>query len=661
MMSTIWINDMPECLVYILRVVVAPLATLALSAWLARIAVRRRYVMLLLGLALLLIGCAAWSNPKHIGFFEPMCNALPSFFLSRGDYDWPLSAETFVVTRILYDLFHVAVIIYMLSILLAFFGIELVNRLFVGCRVLFRRPVNVFWGYSDEAQSIAASMEGTERGGVVFALHETGGSWMKMQESESVHVLSRNGWKWERDDPERCRMLLSAERHFFLGPDGQMNIAGAEAVVRRLRGKGVQVKLYVRVGAESENDVVCKWADRWNCGEDSRAEVIIVREDALVSRRFLLRHPMLECPRISIDTNNATVTGDFKVLLLGFGSQGRTLLSDMICDSQYLSPDKTRTPFEVHVFDRDPSSFGAYAEMCREAVFRYNVKFNGVEIGTADFWQQFQAEMAICPYNRVVVCLHDDNENISVATTIARIYKEMRLLSRGVVFARIRNSQVANCVDAMFGYDECQRTFMPFGSMSETYSFENIVTRKWERGALWLNGDYNKKPGDPHDADMDAELWRKTSTFSKESSRASFFHQRNLLRLIGYCVDDTSNVNECFKDEDPMNHLDVLAEDEHLRWMAFHLVRGIKAWRPSDEEIENRIANTGKRAVHNAIDELNAHADLVEYSELPGVDSQFDSINARHGFVKIKGSQEKDKGLIRSEAMRQSGLGIEKI
>ena len=126
-MSTIWINDMPECLVYILRVVVAPLATLALSAWLARIAVRRRYVMLLLGLALLLIGCAAWSNPKHIGFFEPMCNALPSFFLSRGDYDWPLSAETFVVTRILYDLFHVAVIIYMLSILLAFFGIELVK------------------------------------------------------------------------------------------------------------------------------------------------------------------------------------------------------------------------------------------------------------------------------------------------------------------------------------------------------------------------------------------------------------------------------------------------------------------------------------------------------------------------------------------------------
>ena len=30
------INDMPGCLVYILRVVVAPLVTLALAAWLAK-------------------------------------------------------------------------------------------------------------------------------------------------------------------------------------------------------------------------------------------------------------------------------------------------------------------------------------------------------------------------------------------------------------------------------------------------------------------------------------------------------------------------------------------------------------------------------------------------------------------------------------------------
>jgi len=145
---------------------------------------------LFLGLLLLLIGCVAWSNPRHVGFFEPVCNALPSFFLSRGDYDWPFPPETPVAIRMLYDIFHVAVISYMLSILLAFFGIELVNRLFVICRVLFRRPINVFWSCSDEAQCIAESMKGVERLSAVFALHGTKASWMKMQEAESVRALS---------------------------------------------------------------------------------------------------------------------------------------------------------------------------------------------------------------------------------------------------------------------------------------------------------------------------------------------------------------------------------------------------------------------------------------------------------------------------------------
>ena len=98
-----------------------------------------------------------------------------------------------------------------------------------------------------------------------------------------------------------------------------------------------------------------------------------------------------------------------------------------------------------------------------------------------------------------------------------------------------------------------------------------------------------------------------------------------------------------------------------MRWMAFHLVRGIKAWNPTDDEIAERIVNTGKAARHNAISDLNAHAGLVDYSELPDVDSRFDAVNVRHGFASGKNAQEKDKGFIRSEAMRQSGLAIRKI
>ena len=269
--------------------------------------------------------------------------------------------------------------------------------------------------------------------------------------------------------------------------------------------------------------------------------------------------------------------------------------------------------------------------------------------------------MALAPYNRIVVCLPDDKDNIAIAGDIDKIYKEMRVSSAGVVFARVRNSLIETCVDSALGHDGKIRSFAPFGSMKETYSFDNIVTRKWEKGAIWLNGDYNNKPGNPHDSSLDALLWKKASQFSKESSRASFFHQRNLLRLIGYSVDEANDCNDCFKDEDAKNHMEVLAEDEHMRWMAFHLVRGIKAWNPTDDEIAERIVNTGKAARHNAISDLNAHADLVDYSELPDVDSRFDAVNVCHGFASSKNAQEKDKGFIRSEAMCQSGLAIRKI
>ena len=86
----------------------------------------------------------------------------------------------------------------------------------------------------------------------------------------------------------------------------------------------------------------------------------------------------------------------------------------------------------------------------------------------------------------------------------------------------------------------------------------------------------------------------------------------------------------------------------------------MKVWNPSEAEIAEKIKRTGKAVVHNAIGDINAHADLVDFSDLPSIDEKFDAVNARFGFPCSKSTQEKDKGFVRSEAMRQSGLGIKK-
>ena len=582
--------------------------------------------------------------------------SLSAFYPSRGEYEQDYGQSLW------YWLFHLLAIVYVSFILVALFGAEFVNRMRVWGRRrmggLFGWSVNVFWGCGEEAKTIAGGVaEG--KGSVVFVMPENR-LWTSLSDDENIHEIAKSGWKWILGKPGGISWLSSAERHFFMGPDGHRNVADAEALIRPYKGRRC-ITVYVRIGATADDDVLYKWADRWNGVKDKNVEIIIVREESLVSRRFLMDNPMLLCPGIEIDTVTATVAGGFKVLLLGFGAQGESLLNDMICDSQFLAQDRTRVPFEAQVFDRDVTAYGTYEEICHDAVERYHVSFDCLEIGSTAFWRRLKEEMSRKPYNRVVVCLRDDRENIYLASDIARIYREMGLRPSGVVFARVRDSFIVAYVDSTFEGNESARTFTPFGAMRETYSFGNIVTRKWEKGAVWLNGDWGLPSGAPHDELADARSWKGASSFNKESSRASFFFQRNLLRLVGYAVDETSEGNEGFDDACAKNRLDVLAEIEHLRWMAYHLVRGVKVWKPTAHEIEERAERTGKAVKHNAISELNAHADLVEYADLPAVDALFDPINERHGHPRTKDTQEKDKGFIRSEAMSRSGLGIRKV
>ena len=625
-------------------------------------AMKRRIWMVLIGVAVFLFGVGVYmgwlgwmlqpsTSTTADGVMEAFSRSLSAFYPSRGDYESEFSQSY------LYWLFHFFAILYITAIIVMLFGTEFVNRGFLLCRRLAGRPMNVFWGFCEEAKTIASGVvEGKDS--VVFVMPEKR-LWTGLDDDEDVHEVARSGWKWVLGGSGEMQWLSAAKRHFFMGPDGHRNVALAEALIRSYKG-GDGISVYVRISATADDDVLYKWADKWNGDADKNVEVVVVREESLVSRRFLLDNPMLQCPRIAIDTTTATVSGDFKVLLLGFGSQGEMLLNDMICDSQYLTSGGEAVPFEVHVFDRDRAAYGGYEELCQEAVSCYHVKFDCLEIGSSLFWRRFRNEMAQRPYNRVVVCLRDDRENISIASDIARVYREMHLSPCGVVYARVRDSLIDAYVESTFEAEVPKRSFAPFGAISGTYSFGNIVTRKWEKGAVWLNGDWGMEPNAKHDDKKDAAAWKSAPFFNKESSRASFFHQRNLLRLIGYQVDENSDDNMHFNDNDPKNHLDVLAEDEHMRWMAFHFVRGIRVWRPTKDEIDEIAHRTGRKVKHNMIGELNAHADLVPYADLPKVDALFDPINERHGHKRGKDTQEKDKGFVRSEAMKRSGLGTRK-
>lgn len=665
----------------------------AVTYWLYVLALRKRWVFA--GIGALLVAWGAWvyapANAGRGWAWRDGWNegsaaankAVSAFFPSRGDYDAPA-----VPPGRCYWAFHTSAILYMLSLVVAVFGVELVNRGLVawrGClpfqwcpRPSFRRrELNVVWGLGAEEHLVAGGLAETAgKKSVVFALEAGGGGWFDLKEAgNALRALTREGWTWVLGRAERPGPLGRAGRHFFLGPDGYRNAARAEALMRALRARRRRraVSVYVRTWTDADDDAVHAWVDKWNrelAGTDVQVEA--VREEAVVSRKFLLDHPMLDAPGVEAVPEATAVKGAFRVLVAGFGAQGRRLMAEMVGDAQFLDPDGRPVPLEVDVVDPDGASWGWFRVECAEACRRYHIQFHPLDVRKAAFWSWLEREPV---YNRVVLATQNDDVNLEAAGRVANAYKtrfrEVRGPTRKVVFARVRDHALSVALRKAWQPAETA-PYELFGDTAETYAPETLLNGRWDDGAICVNGIWAANgtlpDGATECAKWNREKWMDASMFNKESSRASFFHQRNLLRLVGFKVFDGAPSNtkdrvsfdEVKKRFEEKGRMERLSEMEHMRWVAFHLVRGWRRWTPTREELE-ALAKGRTCAIkpNSRKDAAPLHADLADYRELAAVDKLFNEVNDAHGWREKVDSAKKDNDLVYGlRAMFEAGFTV---
>jgi len=611
--------------------------------------------------------------------------SISSFWPSRGGYE-PEYGHS-----LKYWLFHLLTLIYISVIIIAVLGLSVVNKIVARFWLLRCRKscmkTNVFWDFCNEARWLAESMD--DKHSVLFALRENKSSFFNMKSDESVEILTRDGFRWVYAAPGRTGWIASAGRHYFLSGNGHENVSGAQELIKAYTGKD-KIKVFVRISAAADDDVLYAWADKLN-EEKSNVEVIVIREEAIVSSKFLEDHSMLDCPKIKIypDVPKAVVDGRFRLLIIGFGNQGERLMNDSICDAQYLDLDGTRVPMEVKVVDRDEVSFGWYKGNCQTACSRYGIDFEKLDAQKEEFWDWLRKQDA---FSRIIVCTGDDRLNISIAHDVSKLYRvthadtwqSCKKPQQAIVYARVRDALISQYVTTT--YDGKYVPFLTFGSMKDIYKACVLTADKWWKAAECLNWLYY---GDDKDKITSDDAWRYASSLDKESSFASVFHQRNLLRILGYELDKGRNADhdaiesnwrsmETEKDECRAR----LARIEHLRWMAFHFVRGIECWHPTEEELRllaqeklkmskskyevmtseekkkealvkpNMLLKTGRKWLHAA---------LVEFNELPQVDLLFNGINDEFGFKANSNLQNKDYDLTNDcDAIRMAELDLKR-
>lgn len=659
--------------------------------------VARRKWMLYGGILLALFGFAVYMWPEVFdgqgesrGILAAVSKSFSAFYPSRGGFENEFQWSSW------YWLYHTLAIIYVTMILVALFAGEFLNWTLIFLRkslrlMRFKVPINVFWGYSEEAKALAQGLD-DGRDSVVFVMPESKRLWLGLDEDEDVHAVAKAGWKWVTGAPSARNWLSFEKQHFFVGPDGHANVVEAQRLIRHLidsnfRGR---MPIYVRLWPEAEDDAIYKWVDKWNNELDkihSDIEVIAVREESIVSRKFLVEHPMLDCPDIGIDPTTASVSDAFKLLLVGFGVQGERLLGDMICDAQYLDVNGKPVKISVDVVDKDPATFGRFQGRCQEACSRYNIDFRTYDARSAAFWDWLREDWRP-KYNRIVVCTQDDIINLELANEIAnwfaQTYRSRKEDLKKTIFARVRRSSLVSVLSD--GID----TYQLFGDIQDTYSSQWLLKDKWDEGAIFVNGVYNVDDTPKWSSKVDwyktleksrgKGYWRKQTTFNKESSRASFLHIRNLLRLMGYDVWPSRPSDEEIKKkelreitEGQIGELKAylqnekyrhrLAASEHMRWMAFHLVRGWKKWDPTEEELKKMAdgGDGGKKKVEpNSMKRVLLHANLVDFDELDEMDKRFNAVNAKNKQGRVDSMKKDDDIVLGLEAVFAAGFFVAK-
>ena len=509
---------------------------------------------------------------------------------------------------------------YFFHALLAFFGgyiiIGFVSKAAVNAMLLrfLGIPDCIFWGVNPESVVLAKSLkEQGER--CVFVV-----SNLTSVDGGVLDQLSVDGFLWVQNGRGILRMVARlVKKHFFLSRSGSLNVEWATELAEFVKG---EPDVYVVIDDEADDSWLFNWADRAEIR--NALNVHIIRETSLVTNLLLSEHPMLLSPTVASKTIENEEKQTFRLILIGFGAQGRMLLNGSICDAQIPG-----TSFKAVIVDKRQEAFDLYAVRCPDAVSEYDLSFINMDVKKKEFFDWLGSEISTNNYSRIIVATSNDDLNLLVAEFVRNHYREEGDVSRlkdleNMLFVRVRNPE--NYADFNITEKKGQLHFTPFGSDKNVYSYKNVVNLNIDKVARKINAQWG---GAKNEREIN-ESWRKQPFFNRESSRASAMGIRNLWLLSGGEEHVTLSKEKLYEKWDSLMQdaslLKRLAEAEHLRWMAFHLVRGIKTWFPEEQTAiaDNAIKEKRIPVKPNQIDYANCHAALIPTKKLFRMDVYLD-------------------------------------
>ena len=474
-----------------------------------------------------------------IHYFAVADNTLSSFFMSRGGYDdfgedkakdsnaptedgkvkdsKTAEMESLKALRTYY-FFHALCFAFSGALLCMMFARRLMNVVLVGSRarnvwrqlgsIVERQGKSaVFWDAGEESLAAAESLNsppaGAKRGRPIFAFLENKPFVLQRDPTANEDRLDEPSrrYPWIYVDPETlgglgASSLFHADEHYFLSPDGQRNVATANRLLEKIQEKELSFrpKVFIRIDADAEEDVLFQWADGQN---RKAADIVLVHEPSQVAASLLREYPLTDIPGVSVEdahiepvnasasndelapaeTESLPAVGDIaaplRVMIVGFGAQGKAILRETVQLGVFPG---TRRSIDVTVVDADEKAFEPLRFGLRhvnaaidnsdpaDPVFPARIVFKAMDARSGDFWEFVNDRVparkdgglaAEMPWNRVVFALPDDLENLRLAKRMERLYRNRNWIVgerqpglQPIFFAGVRSHANTDYADA---------------------------------------------------------------------------------------------------------------------------------------------------------------------------------------------------------------------
>ena len=582
-----------------------------------------------------------------------------SFFPSFGGLGGEISCEkctSKILDRgwIMYFVYQTLCVFYVLMLMLSLFGRELVNV----SRLWFcRKNKAVIWGYSEKGLLLALDLLCNRKcKRVVFYLDED--TLKDDDRKKIVERLDACYCSWKDVSFSNFNESVEGESYFLISDSGKENILNAKRLLRVIRAKEtgemsnhqseVWGKKSVRVCIRIENAdeaVFYEWLDSGNIR--GYADIILFKESSVATS--ILVDKLVAAGSHVLFSNSKVVSRDgVKILLLGLGQNGQCALGDIVESAQY--PGRR---ISVDVIEQDFEKWNLFKYQHKDFVTEYNVNRFDYDVKNEKFYTWLTSsdegsEIRLFKYDMVVMCLGNDGLALATMAEIKKLRKELKgsLTMEEQKFERQRfYIQLDNYELATFASDaeKLNLDFTPYGSLSEIYSYRLLEDDIVERLAKLINWVYNKGDCDfgrqvgGCDGKLadDCEIsWNSgTSFFDQQSSRASARGLIKRWKRMGYEAVLNGAV-VCPLNGPVVSDIEAkkLAEEEHMRWMAFHFARRVRPWRLEVLDVNGRptvvdnsigIIDTVEKFKANQRS-FDAHAALVPFADLPKVDYALD-------------------------------------